>query len=92
MTEPTRRRPITEMIALNLAIVLALVAALTGVTTFVPDVRRQALTVGCVCGMAAVPLALFSLRRIPRRLRILPIGTAGLAALGALECASMLVV
>ena len=87
MAEAARRKPILAVLAFNIALVLAMFAALLSVTTFVPSVERQGLLWACGFAASSVGLVLFSLPRMPRGLRFLGAGVLGLAAFGGLSSA-----
>lgn len=90
MAEAIRRKPILEVLAFNVALLLAMFAALLSVSTWVPEAERTGLLWACGFAVASIGLVGFSLPRMPRGLRFLASGVMGLAALAGLYSASRL--
>ena len=91
MTEAIQRNSVIAIIALNLAVLFALLSSLISIMTILPEARTSAYLVGCGFGALAVGLAGFAWRSVPRPMWLLPGGAAALGAFGAVTCASCLV-
>lgn len=88
--ETARRRPLLAMAAFHAAWLLAMLAALSSITTYVPEIERSALKWACGLAATSVGLVTCSWSRMPRGLRFLGVGVIVLAALGGIYAGSRL--